>query len=225
MTIRKTKTPSSARFSWFSAGLVGAGLTALTLGVGVASADDDLPDDLPAPSVDEAPSADGPRAGKRGKRGKRGELPPGLEVCKEQVQSVCGDVEPGEGRIKACIAENQASFDPQCQEAFERRSERRQRGNRGKAKGLKKQVRAACEADVRAMCGEPESREALRACVSENRQSFSSECQDALKKAKKGKQNKAKKGERKRGKKAAKGERRRGKKQARANRGRAGDAS
>jgi len=34
--------------------------------------------------------------------------------CYKEVQKLCGDVEPGEGRLTDCVTHNQARFSPAC---------------------------------------------------------------------------------------------------------------
>lgn len=40
------------------------------------------------------------------------------EVCEPDIETLCSDVEPGEGRIASCMLEQKASAGPQCQEAI-----------------------------------------------------------------------------------------------------------
>ena len=41
------------------------------------------------------------------------------EVCKPDIEHLCGDVERGEGRIAACLKKNQMALSSPCHDAFE----------------------------------------------------------------------------------------------------------
>lgn len=47
-----------------------------------------------------------------GKQGAKG----GNHPCREDVQKLCPEVKPGEGRIIACLKAHQAALSAQCQE-------------------------------------------------------------------------------------------------------------
>ncbi len=40
------------------------------------------------------------------------------EVCEPDIETLCSDVEAGEGRIASCMLKQKASAGPQCQEAI-----------------------------------------------------------------------------------------------------------
>jgi hypothetical protein len=62
-------------------------------------------------------------------RGKRGE---GKGVCAEDIQKFCKDVKPGEGRIAACLKENEKKLSKACSE---RQAAVKERGARRGGKG------------------------------------------------------------------------------------------
>ena len=40
------------------------------------------------------------------------------EICEPDIETLCGDVEAGEGRLASCMLEQKAAAGPQCQEAI-----------------------------------------------------------------------------------------------------------
>lgn len=41
-----------------------------------------------------------------------------LKTCEPDIKRLCGRVEPGEGRIKACMTQHAQSISPQCKQAI-----------------------------------------------------------------------------------------------------------
>lgn len=151
-TDARARTPITTR--WLFAGLVGAGLTiALTAGLAVADAGESSKPDRAA-----------------------------LQVCKDEIQSVCGDVEPGEGRIRACIEAHKDELSPQCQQMAERKAKKgKKKAKKGKKRAMKQRLEEVCGEDIRQACGEVEPGDGrVRACIEENVQRFSPACQQAL---------------------------------------------
>jgi hypothetical protein len=62
-----------------------------------------------------------------------------VDVCKADAKKLCGDVEPGDGRIAQCLAEHKAEIGKKCTVALRR------------AKRVA-MFRAACGADVKSLC-------------------------------------------------------------------------
>lgn len=135
--------------------------------------------------------------GRDGRRGKNG-------PCKAEVEAICGDVERGEGRVKACIEQNLSNFSGQCQERFAKHKERKEARKAAKAK-----IKNACQADVQNFCADvPDGdRRATRQCMKQHREQLSATCQEALAEAKQHKRGKGKRGKGKRGKRGKRGER------------------
>lgn len=48
-------------------------------------------------------------------------------ACREDVEKLCGDVEPGEGRVRTCIREHRDELSEGCRQALER-GKRKKRG-------------------------------------------------------------------------------------------------
>lgn len=40
------------------------------------------------------------------------------EACRQDMQTLCPDIQPGDGRIKACIRKNHAKFSDGCKDAL-----------------------------------------------------------------------------------------------------------
>ena len=119
----------------------------------------------------------------------------GMNACKADVERLCGDVEKGEGRIRACMKEHKDELSQGCQTQIEKRKARK-----GKKKGKKHRkeqrqaFKAACGEDVQNTCGDVEKGE-RKACVKANLSQFSQTCQDFV--AERKEERKARKGKRK----------------------------
>jgi len=87
--------------------------------------------------------------------------------CADDVAKLCKDVQPGEGRVMACLKTNQASVSPQC-------------------KAYLKQVKDACQGDVEKFCsGIPAGKGAVAKCLKKHAADVSPDCKATLSKAKK----------------------------------------
>jgi len=51
-----------------------------------------------------------------------------LGACRAEVQKLCPDVQPGGGRIVACLKQNQASISSDCRAKLEAMAEKRRAG-------------------------------------------------------------------------------------------------
>lgn len=105
-----------------------------------------------------------------------------MNACKADVERFCSDVEPGEGRIRACMKEHKDELSEGCQTQIEKRKARK--GKRGKKhKKHRKAFKAACGQDVETYCSGVEKGE-RKACIKENQSQFSQTCQDFMAEAK-----------------------------------------
>ena len=43
---------------------------------------------------------------------------PVAEACRQDIQTLCPDVKPGDGRIKACVRKNHSKFSDECKAAI-----------------------------------------------------------------------------------------------------------
>ncbi len=91
------------------------------------------------------------------------------ERCQGDVWHFCQGIQPGQGRILACLKSHEAELSPPCAEEFGRARE--------KVKGL----RDACAADARQFCaGIKQGQGRIYACLVSNRDRVSPPCQQAL---------------------------------------------
>lgn len=95
-------------------------------------------------------TASAERGGRRGPGG-HGPGPDGdgPGPCAEDVQRLCSDVEPGEGRIQECLASKASELSTECSEGIAK-AQARHEEHRAKREAFK----AACGADVERLCGE-----------------------------------------------------------------------
>jgi hypothetical protein len=91
------------------------------------------------------------------------------QKCQPDVWQYCQGIQPGQGRILACLKSHEAELSPPCGEEFARARE--------KVKGF----RAACAADAKQLCaGIREGQGRIYACLASNRDRVSPPCQQAL---------------------------------------------
>jgi TolB-like protein len=86
-------------------------------------------------------------------------------ACRSDVKSLCGNVEPGGGRIVACLNRNEAKLSPACREARERQRAVAQERNR------------ACRPDVQRLCRDVQPGGGrILACLKQHTADLSDEC-------------------------------------------------
>jgi hypothetical protein len=94
-------------------------------------------------------------------------------ACKADVQKLCADVQPGEGRIIECLKTHQAELSPQCST------------NMKAAQQAIKQVSDACEPDIEKYCFDaPVGKGGVASCLKKHQADLSAACKDAVAKAK-----------------------------------------
>jgi cysteine rich repeat protein len=87
--------------------------------------------------------------------------------CADDVAKLCKDVQPGEGRVLACLKSNQSAVSSKCA-------------------GFLKQVKEACQADVERFCtGVPAGKGAIGKCLKKHSADLSPDCKATVAKAKK----------------------------------------
>jgi hypothetical protein len=64
--------------------------------------------------------------------------------CQAEVKQLCPNVEPGGGRIRKCLQDNEGKLSPTCRQQLQEK--------RAKMKQRMEEVRTACEADVKRFC-------------------------------------------------------------------------
>jgi hypothetical protein len=96
-------------------------------------------------------------------------------ACKADVEKLCKDVQPGEGRILECMKTHQKELSPKCTAQVKHVQA-----------GLK-QVSNACEADVERFCWDtPAGKGGIGSCLKKHSDELSSGCKDAVAKMKSG---------------------------------------
>jgi cysteine rich repeat protein len=96
-------------------------------------------------------------------------------ACKQDVEKLCKDVQPGEGRVLACLEEHQSEVSHKCA------------GNLKQVKQALKQVSAACEPDIEKFCwNTPIGKGGIAKCLKQHSSELTPDCKDAVAKAKAG---------------------------------------
>jgi len=91
-------------------------------------------------------------------------------VCVADIKAKCAGVEPGEGRLIACVKTHAAEFSDPCKERLARVAE----------------ISKACAADIKEICAGKERR--VRACIQKSIANIKSDqCKEALAQAVAGK--------------------------------------
>ena len=92
------------------------------------------------------------------------------KACEDDVRSFCADVKPGKGAVLKCLAANQSSLQPQCQEIVQ--------GAQEKVGEFKK----ACGADAKKFCkGIPAGQGRILSCLKSKEAELSPSCQALMK--------------------------------------------
>jgi hypothetical protein len=91
--------------------------------------------------------------------------------CEGDVHRLCKDVEPGEGRVAACLKDHESELSQGCQGAF----------NAWRLKRM--EFTAACAGDVGRLCRDvPEGAGRVWTCLKEKERELGSDCRAAMKK-------------------------------------------
>jgi hypothetical protein len=97
---------------------------------------------------------------------------PVRQACAAEIQQHCAGVQPGEGRIRACVKEHFAAFSEPCKQALLNRVA----------------VVKACKADVQRTCpGVQPGGGRVQACMKDHFTEYSEPCKQAIITAKFGK--------------------------------------
>lgn len=92
-------------------------------------------------------------------------------ACASEMQQRCGGVQPGEGRLRACVQQNFASFSEPCKKAL--------LSTVAVVKACRSEVRKTC-ADVQPGAGR------IQACMKDHFAEYSEPCKQAIVTAKLG---------------------------------------
>ncbi|KAA2235020.1 hypothetical protein [Salinarimonas soli] len=102
-----------------------------------------------------------------------------LEACAADMKSRCGAEPLSLGRVSACLRRNRESLAPGCQSfVAELRPARAGRGE--SLRPAREAVTKACEADVKAACGDNLSNRARGQCFRSNPDKMSEGCRSAM---------------------------------------------
>ncbi len=88
------------------------------------------------------------------------------QACKADAKKLCANVQPGQGRIKACLGQHETELSAPCKTQMKRWQ----------------RVREACQADREKFCAQKRGAD-LKQCVKQNRSRFSENCKAAVKEA------------------------------------------
>jgi len=85
--------------------------------------------------------------------------------CKSDIEKLCKDVQPGEGRVMKCLNDHEAELSAECQ------------ARRKNAKEQFKGAKQACHDDVEQFCADAgKGRGRIVKCLKENKDKLSESC-------------------------------------------------
>lgn len=97
---------------------------------------------------------------------------PAQGPCAADVKALCADVEPGGGRIGACLRKNSAKLSVECKTALEQRRAARQ---------AFKEMYSACQSDIDRLCKDiPSGGGRVHGCLRSHADQLSVGCREAL---------------------------------------------
>jgi hypothetical protein len=97
------------------------------------------------------------------------------DACKADVQKLCAEVKPGEGRIKDCLKQHEAELSADCKSNMAKMKEKMQK--------RMEEINAACKADEEQYCKDVTPGEGREmACLHAHSDKVSDGCKQALKK-------------------------------------------
>jgi hypothetical protein len=93
--------------------------------------------------------------------------------CKKDVQRLCGDVKPGDGRIQACLKAHKDEISQECRDSLEAAAE--------KVRGKLEAVAEACKDDAAKLCPgiEPGEGRILK-CLMQHKEELSERCRNSM---------------------------------------------
>lgn len=94
-------------------------------------------------------------------------------ACKQDMETLCAGVEPGEGHMRKCMMENKDKLSAECKTQQE------------KMKAAMKDIHEACHEDAEKFCGDvKKGRGRMMKCMKEHKEEMSQSCKDEMTKAK-----------------------------------------
>lgn len=113
----------------------------------------------------------------------KAELKRGEQACGDDAIRLCGDVEPGQGRVARCLVEHESELTPDCKAWTDQtRAAIDEAGDeiRGGMARLKS-IHDACGADVEQFCADvPEGKGRRVKCLEDNASKLSDPCRAAV---------------------------------------------
>lgn len=95
-------------------------------------------------------------------------------ACAKDRETLCGNIEPGEGRIMKCMRDNKDKLSTECKAQHE------------KMKSHMKGVKEACHDDVEKICGDVKAGKGrIIKCMHENKDKLSEGCKAEMETGKK----------------------------------------
>lgn len=102
-----------------------------------------------------------------------------LNACQADLRTLCGE-EPFEASgLSQCVQRNRDRVSPDCRAVFPAAPEPSRPARTTDLRSAQRATRQACAGDLRSFCDGKTGRE-RGACMRDNREKFSSTCQDAL---------------------------------------------
>jgi hypothetical protein len=93
----------------------------------------------------------------------------GRHACRDDVQKLCPDVQPGGGHYLDCLQQHAADLSPACTDKVQRKQAALDR------------LRQICEPDVAKLCGDLQPGDhAIFACLRQHRDQVSQDCKDQI---------------------------------------------
>jgi Golgi apparatus protein 1 len=97
-------------------------------------------------------------------------------ACKADAEQHCKGVEPGKGRMVACLRKNEANLSAGCKEQMAKMDERREQAHERMS-----QAREACKGDAKQLCADVKPGEGrMMRCLKDNEAKLSAGCKAAL---------------------------------------------
>jgi Golgi apparatus protein 1 len=96
------------------------------------------------------------------------------DACKNDIATYCKNVNPGQGRIGACLKSNSDKLSSDCHDQWQAARAQMKSQWQAKAAGFK----SACDSDVQKFCGSQSGMAAIHSCLDEHSSDLSKACTD-----------------------------------------------